>query len=423
MDDSDIAWEDFKKGSQSFSKSSLIDKLDALSTQMHELQTTSSRLASVVPQLMGDSTALDMADSEPSQPPMADAPVDSDVVPNAESLGPAPAPSGAEGGDMTAEEDKTKDIEAGSEDHPVNETMPPAEDKGTPQLPVEDGVPANAPEPEAPLPPEGDVGDVGEPAPQAEMPAYEYNSDSAFQDLVDTIAEEIQEALGRGEFDKADALMDKIRALRSAWGADMPADLPPTGEDSVPMPPEAMAQAPVGTAPIMKNDGCTEEVIKDEGTMDDADVSADTDSVTANDSKDDDKEDSKEKDDKDEDEEDDDDEDEDDDEAFVKSEFSASAIFGDLCKNIYGVSQEQESVVKSEPVAEKVLEGFDDFVKSDRPPSFGAVGSNIAYTPSARPHDSFVKNDAGEELTLENITKRDWEALENHLIYKSQQTF
>lgn len=441
MDESDIAWEAFKKGSQTFSKSSLADKLDTLSAQMNEIQTTSARLASIVPQLMGDSTALDAADSvsELPQEGPVDSP-DSNMMPNAESIGPMAVPSGAEGGDMSADTDK-KDIEAGAEDHPVDETMPPAKDDT--QLPVGEGV-EPTPEPE---PVQGSASD--ESAPIDEAPeeggfaatGYEYNSDSAFQDLVDTIAEEIQESLGKGDFDKAEALMAKIKALREAWsaipvgdgvpmeppidgavppeamGAAVPpmdgVDVPSEGADLPPLPPEA----------IRKSDGCgTDDVVKADGELDDADVSADADSVTANDSEDDSKE-KKECKDEDEDEDDDEDDEEDedeDDESFVKSDFSASAIFDNLSNAFYGAPAETEAVAKSEPVAEKVLEGFDDFVKSDRPPSFGAVGSNIAYTPSAMPRNSFAKSDVGEELTLENITKKDWEALENHLLYKSQ---
>ncbi len=450
MNESDIAWEKFSKDTESFSRSSLIDKLDALSSQMNELQTTSSRLASIVPQLMGDSAALDAAESAPASPQgdmsgMGAEDQSADIMP------PLGTADDSAGGDMSADEDKQKDIEAGAEDHPVDETMPepPSEDKGG-ELPAAEGT--EPPAPPVDESPEDAMAGEGAPtgAPDdvmSEQGGFEYNSDVAFEDFVSALSEEIHDAVDAGDLDKAEMLMAKLRAVQTAWGGPegMPMDAVPVPPAEVP-PMEAGAPAPEDLAPpqvppapedleaVRKNDDCCEDVQKAEGEIDVSDASADADSVTKN-GEDEECGESVEKDDSEDDEEDDEEEDdeekkEDDKPSFIKSEFSASNIFDELCATHYGASPMSEkvsaveSVTKSdtaETVEGKVLEGFEGFVKSDRPPSYSGVGSNPAYTPTQNPQtQSIQKNDLQSERSLEDITKGDWEKLENHFLYKSQ---
>lgn len=449
MNESDIAWEKFSKDTESFSRSSLIDKLDALSSQMNELQTTSSRLASIVPQLMGDSAALDAADSAPA-PPADDMAGMGLGDQSAEPMPPLGTADDSAGGDMSADEDKQKDIEAGAEDHPVDETMPepPSEDKGA-ELPASEGTePPAPPVDEAPVegapadgvPPEGAPADA-----MSEQGGFEYNSDVAFEDFVSTLSEEIHDAVDAGDLDKAEMLMAKLRAVQTAWGGaeGMPMDALPAPPMEAPV--EAGAPAPENLAPpqippapedleaVRKNDDCCDGVEKAEGEMDVSDTSGDADSVVKNEDGEECEESVEKADDEDEDDDDDDDDDdekEDDKPSFIKSEFSASSIFDQFCTSNYGAPVVSTEASVSEPVAKsdavetvegKVLEGFEGFVKNDRPPSYSGAGSDPSYVPAQYPQtQSIQKNDTQSEMTLENMTKGDWEMLENHFLYKSQ---
>lgn len=253
MESSDNAWERFKQDAQaeSIQKASLADKLDILASQMNEVVTNTRNVAKLAPELMGDQTAIDTANSMAPEAGMegeSGAP-DAGGLPDPSAL--ADELSAQMGGDEMTNPDEM--IEEGS----APETAVPEAPMPVPEAPVED-----APIPEAPMPePPMDAMAVPDSAPIDPI-LDTYNSDVAFEDLIMTLTDELHDATDAGDFVKVKTLADKLEAMQSVW-ANL-GDTPLAGAEDM-VPPEMMDAVPVeGAAPEIPPEALMKSESKDD---------------------------------------------------------------------------------------------------------------------------------------------------------------
>ena len=121
--DTEKAWDDFCMQSARIQKTSIAEKLDVLASAINEMKVDTERTAQVIPQIMGDETALETANAE------AEAGAIAPGIP--------PEEEGMEGEDIMNEEELPLE-EGGAPDTPMpgaEDMMPPEEE---PAPPMED---------------------------------------------------------------------------------------------------------------------------------------------------------------------------------------------------------------------------------------------------------------------------------------------
>ena len=228
MESSDKAWEKFVANSkvESVQKASLADKLDILASQLNEVVTNTRNVAKLAPELMGDQSAIDAANS------MAP-PGDTGMGMGEEGMGGLPNPEefaeemtsqlGGEGDMTNPDEEMIDEQGAPTGDVPpeMPPEMPPLEEGAAPPMPEED-IPPMPEESPAPPMPEAPMGDVPPEVPMPEMgevpPAMDmYTSDVAFEDLIMTLTDELHDAVDAEDYAKVDALNEKLKAMKSVW--------------------------------------------------------------------------------------------------------------------------------------------------------------------------------------------------------------
>lgn len=277
--DPEIAWEKFSQGSDKTMEevnkgmTSVQGKLDTLLQLANENNINSARTAEIVPQVMGDTGAMEAQAAEmaatggmpPGAPPAG--------MPG-EELPPdtgGPAPEGAPPEDMPMPEDAAGgDIPGGDvppEGAPAEEPVPPAgnPEENTPMPPV-DAPPAGmgGPEPAADVP-EGEMGEpMGGAAPveDAGVPFDEYDwtsypIDEAFSDFESALVEEAKTALDSGDTARVAAITQVMDAFRTIWSQSGVADAAAAGPEPAVPPMEETAGGIDGIPPqeMMKSEG------------------------------------------------------------------------------------------------------------------------------------------------------------------------
>lgn len=277
--DPEIAWEKFSQGSDKTMEevnkgmTSVQGKLDTLLQLANENNINSARTAEIVPQVMGDTGAMEAQAAEmaatggmpPGAPPAG--------MPG-EELPPdtgGPAPEGAPPEDMPMPEDAAGgDIPGGDlppEGAPAEEPVPPAgnPEENTPMPPV-DAPPAGmgGPEP-APNIPEGEMGEpMGGAAPveDAGVPFDEYDwtsypIDEAYSDFESALVEEAKTALDSGDTARVAAITQVMDAFRTIWSQSGVADAAAAGPEPAVPPMEETAGGIDGIPPqeMMKSEG------------------------------------------------------------------------------------------------------------------------------------------------------------------------
>ena len=277
--DPEIAWEKFSQGSDktmeevSKGMTSVQGKLDTLLQLANENNINSARTAEIVPQVMGDTGAMEAQAAEiaatggmpPGAPPAG--------MPG-EELPPdigGPAPEGAPPEDMPMPEDAAGgDIPGGDvppEGAPEEEPAPPAgnPEENTPMPPV-DAPPAGmgGPEPAADIP-EGEMGEpMGGAAPMedAGVPFEEYDwtsypIDEAYSDFESALVEEAKTALDSGDTARVAAITQVMDAFRTIWAQSGVADTVAAEPEPAMPPMEESAGGIDGIPPqeMMKSEG------------------------------------------------------------------------------------------------------------------------------------------------------------------------
>ena len=240
--DPDIAWEKFSQGSDKTVEevnkgmASVQGKLDTLLQLANESNINSARTAEIVPQVMGDTGAMEAQAAEmaatggmPPGAPPAGMPGE-EMPPD---IG-GPAPEGAPPEDMPMPEDAAGgDVPGGDmppEGAPEEEPAPPMgnPEENTPMPPV-DAAPEGA---GGPAPMEGEMGEPvggGMPTEDAGVPFEEYDwtsypIDEAYSDFESALVEEAKTALDSGDTARVAAITQVMDAFRTIWSQSGVAD-------------------------------------------------------------------------------------------------------------------------------------------------------------------------------------------------------
>lgn len=289
--DPDIAWEKFSQGSDktveevSKGMASVQGKLDTLLQLANESNINSARTAEIVPQVMGDTGAMEAQAAEmaatggmPPGAPPAGMPGE-EMPPD---IG-GPAPEGAPSEDMPMPEDAAGgDVPGGDmppEGAPEEEPAPPMgnPEENTPMPPV-DAAPEGA---GGPAPMEGEMGEPvgGEmPTEDAGVPFEEYDwtsypIDEAYSDFESALVEEAKTALDSGDTARVAAITQVMDAFRTIWSQSGVADTAAAAPGPEMPPMEETAGGIDGIPP--------QEMMKSEGDdMTEAEKTAETEPVT-----------------------------------------------------------------------------------------------------------------------------------------------
>lgn len=289
--DPDIAWEKFSQGSDktveevSKGMASVQGKLDTLLQLANESNINSARTAEIVPQVMGDTGAMEAQAAEmaatggmPPGAPPAGMPGE-EMPPD---IG-GPAPEGAPPEDMPMPEDAAGgDVPGGDmppEGAPEEEPAPPMgnPEENTPMPPV-DAAPEGA---GGPAPMEGEMGEPvggGMPTEDAGVPFEEYDwtsypIDEAYSDFESALVEEAKTALDSGDTARVAAITQVMDAFRTIWSQSGVADTAAAAPGPEMPPMEETAGGIDGIPP--------QEMMKSEGDdMTEAEKTAETEPVT-----------------------------------------------------------------------------------------------------------------------------------------------
>lgn len=225
--DPDIAWEEFSsQGSKKVEEvrkgmTSINGKLDALLQLANESNVNSARTAEIVPQVMGDTAAMDAQAAEMAatggMPPMP--------------------PEGAPGGDVPPEAmGGAPPEEPMPEEAPVD--VPPEGDvKNEPMPPVDEPAADMGPVPEEPAPDMGAMpqeepamGMGGDDMGLGEIDWSAYSIDNAYEDFEEALKDEAKEALDAGDTQRVAAITQVMDAIRMIWAQSGVADEEPVPE-------------------------------------------------------------------------------------------------------------------------------------------------------------------------------------------------
>lgn len=289
--DPDIAWEKFSQGSDKTVEevnkgmASVQGKLDTLLQLANESNINSARTAEIVPQVMGDTGAMEAQAAEmaatggmPPGAPPAGMPGE-EMPPD---IG-GPAPEGAPPEDMPMPEDAAGgDVPGGDmppEGAPEEEPAPPMgnPEENTPMPPV-DAAPEGA---GGPAPMEGEMGEPvggGMPTEDAGVPFEEYDwtsypIDEAYSDFESALVEEAKTALDSGDTARVAAITQVMDAFRTIWSQSGVADTAAAAPGPEMPPIEETAGGIDGIPP--------QEMMKSEGDdMTEAEKTAETEPVT-----------------------------------------------------------------------------------------------------------------------------------------------
>lgn len=289
--DPDIAWEKFSQGSDKTVEevnkgmASVQGKLDTLLQLANESNINSARTAEIVPQVMGDTGAMEAQAAEmaatggmPPGAPPAGMPGE-EMPPD---IG-GPAPEGAPPEDMPMPEDAAGgDVPGGDmppEGAPEEEPAPPMgnPEENTPMPPV-DAAPEGA---GGPAPMEGEMGEPvggGMPTEDAGVPFEEYDwtsypIDEAYSDFESALVEEAKTALDSGDTARVAAITQVMDAFRTIWSQSGVADTAAAAPGPEMPPMEETAGGIDGIPP--------QEMMKSEGDdMTEAEKTAETEPVT-----------------------------------------------------------------------------------------------------------------------------------------------
>ena len=237
--DPNIAWEEFSsQGSRKVEEvnkgmTSINGKLDALLQLANESNVNSARTAEIVPQVMGDTAAMDAQAAEMAatggMPPMP--------------------PEGAPAGDVPPEAmDGAPPEEPMPEEAPAD--VPPEGDvKNEPMPPVDAGATDMGPEPAPDMggaPPEEAPMDMGgQDLGLGDIDWSAYSIDNAYEDFEEALKDEAKEALDAGDTQRVAAITQVMDAMRMIWAQSGVADETPApdmggqvapGVDGIPAP-------------------------------------------------------------------------------------------------------------------------------------------------------------------------------------------
>ncbi len=260
-------------------------KLDTLLQLANESNINSARTAEIVPQVMGDTGAMEAQAAEmaatggmPPGAPPAGMPGE-EMPPD---IG-GPAPEGAPPEDMPMPEDAAGgDVPGGDmppEGAPEEEPAPPVgnPEENTPMPPV-DAAPEGA---GGPAPMEGEMGEPvggGMPTEDAGVPFEEYDwtsypIDEAYSDFESALVEEAKTALDSGDTARVAAITQVMDAFRTIWSQSGVADTAAAAPGPEMPPMEETAGGIDGIPP--------QEMMKSEGDdMTEAEKTAETEPVT-----------------------------------------------------------------------------------------------------------------------------------------------
>ena len=260
-------------------------KLDTLLQLANESNINSARTAEIVPQVMGDTGAMEAQAAEmaatggmPPGAPPAGMPGE-EMPPD---IG-GPAPEGAPPEDMPMPEDAAGgDVPGGDmppEGAPEEEPAPPMgnPEENTPMPPV-DAAPEGA---GGPAPMEGEMGEPvggGMPTEDAGVPFEEYDwtsypIDEAYSDFESALVEEAKTALDSGDTARVAAITQVMDAFRTIWSQSGVADTAAAAPGPEMPPMEETAGGIDGIPP--------QEMMKSEGDdMTEAEKTAETEPVT-----------------------------------------------------------------------------------------------------------------------------------------------
>ena len=289
--DPDIAWEKFSQGSDKTVEevnkgmASVQGKLDTLLQLANESNINSARTAEIVPQVMGDTGAMEAQAAEmaatggmPPGAPPAGMPGE-EMPPD---IG-GPAPEGAPPEDMPMPEDAAggdvPGVDMPPEGSPEEEPAPPLgnPEENTPMPPV-DAAPEGA---GGPAPMEGEMGEPvggGMPTEDAGVPFEEYDwtsypIDEAYSDFESALVEEAKTALDSGDTARVAAITQVMDAFRTIWSQSGVADTAAAAPGPEMPPMEETAGGIDGIPP--------QEMMKSEGDdMTEAEKTAETEPVT-----------------------------------------------------------------------------------------------------------------------------------------------
>lgn len=245
--DPNIAWEEFSsQGSRKVEEvskgmTSINGKLDALLQLANESNVNSARTAEIVPQVMGDTAAMDAQAAEmaatggmPPMPPEG-APA-GDVPPD--DMGGAPA-------EEPMPEEAPADVPP--EGDVKNEPMPPV-DAGAADMgpePAPDMGPAPAPDMGGAPPEEAPMDMGGQDLGLGDIDWSAYSIDNAYEDFEEALKDEAKEALDAGDTQRVAAITQVMDAIRMIWAQSGVADETPApdmggqvapGVDGIPAP-------------------------------------------------------------------------------------------------------------------------------------------------------------------------------------------
>ena len=225
--DPDIAWEEFSsQGSKKVEEvrkgmTSINGKLDALLQLANESNVNSARTAEIVPQVMGDTAAMDAQAAEMAatggMPPMP--------------------PEGVPGGDVPPEAMSGAPPEVPMPEEAPTDVPPEGDVRNEPMPPVDEPAADVGPVPEEPVPDMGampqeepamgmDGGDMG----LGEIDWSAYSIDNAYEDFEEALKDEAKEALDAGDTQRVAAITQVMDAIRMIWAQSGVADEAPVPE-------------------------------------------------------------------------------------------------------------------------------------------------------------------------------------------------
>ena len=237
--DPNIAWEEFSsQGSRKVEEvnkgmTSINGKLDALLQLANESNVNSARTAEIVPQVMGDTAAMDAQAAEMAatggMPPMP--------------------PEGAPAGDVPPDDMGGVPPEEPMPEEAPADVPPEGDVKNEPMPPVDAGATDMGPEP-APdmggVPPEEAPMDMGgQDLGLGDIDWSAYSIDNAYEDFEEALKDEAKEALDAGDTQRVAAITQVMDAMRMIWTQSGVADETPApdmggqvapGVDGIPAP-------------------------------------------------------------------------------------------------------------------------------------------------------------------------------------------
>ena len=197
---------------------SINGKLDALLQLANESNVNSARTAEIVPQVMGDTAAMDAQAAE-----MA-----------ATGGMPSMPPAGAPGGDVPPEAMGGAPPEEPMPEEAPTDVPPEGDVKNEPMPPVDEGSADMGPVPEEPAP---DMGAMPQEEPAMDMGGNDmglgeidwsaYSIDNAYEDFEEALKDEAKEALDAGDTQRVAAITQVMDAIRMIWTQSGVADEEP----------------------------------------------------------------------------------------------------------------------------------------------------------------------------------------------------